>query len=72
MALSARDLLNQDVEAASLGQFEAFNVLISLLDLLVVESQLAVGVITPYEDLSEIKVYRLLLSLSTRCRRLLS
>jgi hypothetical protein len=42
MALSARDLLDQYVKAASLRQFEAFNVLIALLDLLVIEAQLPV------------------------------
>ena len=50
-----RNLLDQDVKAACLGHLEALNRLVALLELLMIKAELAIGVITPHEDLCEVK-----------------
>lgn len=62
VCLTTGDLLDQNVEAASLWDLETFNILVALLQFLVIEAKLAIGVVAPHEDLSEVKCHRLLLS----------
>lgn len=58
MAFSARNLLDKNVEAASFRHLEALDILVSLFNLLMIEAQLTIRVVTPYKDLREIEKYR--------------
>ena len=62
MRFTTRNLLDENIEAARLGKFEGFKVLIALLHLLMIKSQLSIGVIAPDKHFSEVKVYRALRS----------
>ena len=60
MRFSTRHLLYENVEAACFRQSETHNVLISLLNLLMIEAKLTIRIVTPDKYFSEIEVYRAL------------
>lgn len=58
MAFSARNLLDKNVETASFWHLKALDILVSLFNLLMIEAQLTIRVVTPYKDFREIEKYR--------------
>ena len=59
MIVTTRDLLYQYIEAASLWHLKALNALITFLKFLMIESELAEGVITPYKHFCKVEENRL-------------
>jgi hypothetical protein len=63
VALTTRNLLYKNIKAAGLRHLETFDILITFFHFLMIQSKLAIRIITPNKDLSKVKEDRGLFSL---------